>query len=108
VRRGQRFAFVMDTRLCEGVEVLAEGVDMLVVEATFLHRDAALAQAYGHLTVAQAAGVAAAAGARTLVLTHFSQRYPDQAGHLEEARAHFDGELVVADDLARVPVPPRR
>lgn len=45
---------------------------------------------------------------RTLVLTHFSQRYPDLDGHLAEARKHFDGELVVAEDLARVPVPPRR
>ncbi|GAA1216278.1 ribonuclease Z [Kitasatospora nipponensis] len=107
VRRGQRFAFVMDTRLCEGVHALAEGVDLLVIEATFLAADAHLAKEHGHLTAAQAAQVAAEAGVRTLVLTHFSQRYPDLAGHLAEARAHFDGELVVAEDLARIPVPPR-
>ncbi|RSS85024.1 MBL fold metallo-hydrolase, partial [Streptomyces sp. WAC02707] len=34
IRRGQRFAFVMDTRLCEGVHALAEGADMLVIEST--------------------------------------------------------------------------
>lgn len=108
VRRGQRFAFVMDTRLCPGAEALAEGADLLVAEATFLAADAHLAEQHGHLTAGQAAMLAAEAGVRTLVLTHFSQRYPDLAGHLAEARADFDGELVVAEDLARIPVPPRR
>ncbi|MFE9423420.1 ribonuclease Z [Kitasatospora sp. NPDC006697] len=105
---GQRFAFVMDTRMCEGVEQLAEGADLLVIEATFLAAEARLAKEHGHLTAGQAARAAAAAGVRTLVLTHFSQRYPDLSGHLAEAREQFDGEIVVAEDLARVPVPPRR
>ncbi|MFE2345997.1 ribonuclease Z [Kitasatospora cineracea] len=108
VRPGQRFAFVMDTRLCDGVGELAEGADLLVIESTFLDQDAALAEEHGHLTAAQAARVAAAAGVRRLVLTHFSQRYPDLSGHLAEAARHFDGEIVVAEDLARIPVPPRR
>ncbi|GAA3010015.1 ribonuclease Z [Kitasatospora albolonga] len=107
-RPGQRFAFVMDTRLCDGVGELAQDADLLVIEATFLESEAHLAEEHGHLTAAQAARVAAEAGVRTLVLTHFSQRYPDLSGHLAEARKHFDGELVVAQDLARVAVPPRR
>jgi ribonuclease Z len=107
-RRGQRFAFVMDTRLCDGVYALAEGADLLVIESTFLEQDAGLAWRYGHLTAGQAARVAAESGVRTLVLTHFSQRYPDPGGFADEARRHFDGELVVAADLMRVPVPPRR
>ncbi|WP_354640282.1 ribonuclease Z [Kitasatospora camelliae] len=107
-RPGQRFAFVMDTRLCDGVGELAEGADLLVIEATFAEADAHLAEEHGHLTAAQAARVAAEAGVRTLVLTHFSQRYPDLDQHLAEARKQFDGEIVVAEDLVRVPVPPRR
>ncbi|GAA4848131.1 ribonuclease Z [Kitasatospora terrestris] len=106
-RPGQSFAFVMDTRLCGGVQELASGVDLLVIEATFLDADAHLAEDHGHLTAAQAARVAAEAGVRTLVLTHFSQRYPDPEGHLAEARKHFDGEIVVAEDLARIPLPAR-
>ncbi|RAG86050.1 ribonuclease Z [Streptacidiphilus pinicola] len=106
-RRGQRAAFIMDTRLCEGVHALAEGADLLVIEATFLDADAHLAEEHGHLTAAQAARVAAQAGVRTLVLTHFSQRYPDLGGHLDEAERHFDGEIVVAADLMRIPVPLR-
>ena len=105
-RRGQVFAFVMDTRVCDGALALADGADLLVCESTFLECDADLAAAYGHLTAAQAAGIARAAGARRLVLTHFSQRYPDDAAFAAEAGGIFP-DVVVVRDLDRVPVPPR-
>ncbi|GGV60346.1 ribonuclease Z [Streptomyces thermoviolaceus] len=109
VRRGQRFAFVMDTRLCDGVFALAEGCDLLVIESTFLDADAALAEEFGHLTAGQAGRVARDAGVRHLVLTHFSQRYTDPGEFERQARAAgFDGELTVARDLQRVAVPKRR
>ncbi|MFE9673257.1 ribonuclease Z [Streptomyces sp. NPDC006259] len=109
VRRGQRFAFVMDTRLCDGVGELAEGCDMLVIESTFLDEDERLAVDHGHLTAGQAGRVARDAGVRHLVLTHFSQRYgePDAFGRQARA-AGFEGELTVAQDLLRVPVPKRQ
>jgi ribonuclease Z len=107
-RRGQRFAFVMDTRLCEAVYALADGVDMLVIESTFLDDDESLARTYGHLTARQAASVAADCGVRKLVLTHFSQRYGDPSRFAAEAGEAFGGEIVVAEDLGRVPLPPRR
>ncbi|MFF4185564.1 ribonuclease Z [Streptomyces sp. NPDC001691] len=108
VRRGQRFAFVMDTRLCPGVTALADGCDLLVIESTFLDEDVRLAVDHGHLTAGQAASVARDAGVRHLVLTHFSQRYSDPEEFERQARAAgFEGELTVAADLVRVPVPPR-
>ncbi|RFC74369.1 ribonuclease Z [Streptomyces sp. AcE210] len=108
VRRGQRFAFVMDTRLCDGVNELAEGCDMLVIESTFLDGDHQLASDHGHLTAGQAARVAAEGGVRHLVLTHFSQRYSDADEFERQARAAgFSGELTVARDLDRVQVPKR-
>ncbi|MDT0345281.1 ribonuclease Z [Streptomyces litchfieldiae] len=108
-RPGQRFAFVMDTRLCDGVWALAQGCDMLVIESTFLDRDAALATEFGHLTAGQAGRVAAESGVRHLVLTHFSQRYPEPEPFAHQAReAGFGGELTVAEDLMRIPVPRRR
>ncbi|MFI8516954.1 ribonuclease Z [Streptomyces sp. NPDC085481] len=108
VRRGQRFAFVMDTRLCDGVYALAEGADMLVIESTFLDEDVRLATDHGHLTAGQAAAVAREAGVRHLVLTHFSQRYADPGEFERQARgAGFEGELSIAQDLMRVPVPKR-
>ena len=106
-RPGQRFAFVMDTRPCDAVWALAEGADLLVIEATFLEEDAALASEYGHLTARQAATVAADCGVRRLVLTHFSQRYDDPRRFGDEAASVYTGDLVVAEDLQVVPVPAR-
>lgn len=105
-RPGQAFAFIMDTRYCEGGLALAEDADLLVCEATFLERDATLAETYFHLTAAGAVRLALRARARKLVLTHFSQRYDDVAEHLSEASAIFP-DVVAAADLTRIPVPRR-
>lgn len=106
-RPGQVVAFVMDTGLCDSAFALAEGADLLVCEATFAEEDAAMARRFRHLTAAQAGRIAAEGGARRLVITHFSQRYPDAGVLAEEAGAVFD-DVVCAEDLLRVPVPPRR
>ncbi|MDR8410453.1 ribonuclease Z [Nonomuraea sp. 3-1Str] len=109
VRPGQSFAFIMDTRLCDAVYELADRTDLLVVESTFLSAEESLAREYGHLTAEQAGLVAARAGARCLVLTHFSERYgfADEPVFLAEARRHYDGDVVLARDLTTVPVPRR-
>jgi ribonuclease Z len=108
-RRGQKFAFVMDTRFCDGAIELAGDADLLVCEATFASADADLADSFGHLTAGQAGRIAAEAGARTLVLTHFSQRYgaEEVAKFADEAAVSFTGDIVIARDLDRIPVPPR-
>jgi ribonuclease Z len=106
-RPGQVFAFVMDTRMCDAALELAAGADMLVCESTFLSSDEDLAHAYGHMTAAQAARLALDAGVRRLVLTHFSQRYPDPARFAAEAADIFP-DVVVAADLDVIPLPPRR
>ncbi len=51
--------------------------------------------------------MAARCGVRRLVLTHFSQRYSDTDEHVREACAVFDGDVVAAEDLVRIAVPPR-
>ncbi len=108
-RPGQRFAFVMDTRLCDAAFALAEGADMLVCESTFAQSEAALATEYGHLTAGQAGRIAAESGVRLLVLTHFSQRYEADGERrlAAEAGAAFGGDVVLARDLDRIPVPRR-
>ena len=106
-RAGQRFAFVMDTALCDAAFELAANADLLVCEATFLNADAELAARYKHLTAGQAGRIAAEAGARRLVLTHFSQRYGDPEQFAAEAREHCD-DVVLAADLDTIAVPPRR
>jgi ribonuclease Z len=105
LRAGQRAAVVMDTAVCDEAIALADGVDLLLCEATFLETESFLARDYGHLTAREAATIAREAGARRLVLTHFSARYPDLDGHLREAAEVFP-DVVVAHDLDVVDLPP--
>ncbi|MGQ1839172.1 ribonuclease Z [Kocuria turfanensis] len=108
-RPGRRVAVVMDTAPCPGAEELAERADLLLAESTFADEDAALAARYRHLTAGQAGSLAAAGGAGTLVLTHFSSRYPDVAPLAEQARRRAGAATVrAAQDLERFPLPPRR
>jgi ribonuclease Z len=110
-RPGQRAAFIMDTRLCDGAFELADQADLLICESTFADTEAALARDYGHLTARQAGQIAMQSGARQLVLTHFSQRYDHDPRGVQrladEAAQEFGGPVVLAADLARIPVPPR-
>ena len=107
-RRGQSFAFVMDTRWCEAAVALARDADMLVCESTFLDRDRDLADRYGHLTARQAGLLADRAVFRTLVLTLFSQLYGVDTGPFLVEDSVFFEEVVAAEDLQRVPLPKRR
>ncbi len=90
---------------------LADRADMLVCESTFANAEAGLAADYGHLTAGQAGQIAAQSGTRLLVLTHFSQRYDFAADGDKrlagEAAEAFGGEVMLARDLDRIPVPPR-
>lgn len=106
-RPGQSVAFVMDTRMCDNAIELARGVDMLICESTYLSSDADKAHAHGHLTAAEAATIAKEAGARKLVLTHFSQRYPSIKAFVEEASKIHPNVVAVADGDV-VPVPKRK
>jgi len=105
-RRGQSMAFVMDTLPCEGALELARDVDLLVCESTYLHEEVELAREYKHMTARQAAELATEAGARRLVLGHFSARYPTNDVFSEEA-SHFHDDVIAAEDGITIPVPHR-
>ena len=83
------FAYVSDTRPCQAAIDLAENADLMVHEATFSHADDKRAFATKHATALDAATVAKSAGAKTLLLTHFSARYPDVTVLQNEARTVF-------------------
>lgn len=97
LKRGQSFAFVMDTRYCANAVSLAQDVDTLVAESTFLNVHTAEALKHGHLTAAQAATIAKEAQAKRLILTHFSQRYADQGDFVGEASVIFPEVVAVKD-----------
>jgi ribonuclease Z len=102
-KHGQSVAFVMDTRPCQAAIDLAKGVDLLVIESTYLSAEKEEAHDHGHMTAAQAATIAREAGAKKLVLTHFSQRYQSVDPFLEEAKPIFEN-AVAAKDGKRIPI----
>ena len=85
-----------DAETTEGLEEHVRDADALVIEATFLDRDAAIARDYGHLTATEAAALAASAGIKLLVLTHISGRYGDEE-LLAEARRTFANSRLARD-----------
>ena len=102
-RPGKSVAYCLDTRPCASSLALARDVDLLIHEATYTEEFAAEAREYGHSTAAQAARTARDAGARRLLITHFSSRFPDPTLLLEEARAIFP-ETILAEDLLEIEV----
>ncbi len=96
-KKGQTFAFVMDTRICENAYKLAENVDLLVIESTYLQTETEEAISHGHLTATQAAEIARDANAKNLVLTHFSQRYQNIKDFLNEAKLIHKNVVAVKD-----------
>lgn len=102
-RRGQAVAYCLDTRPCANAVELGREADCLVYEATYTKELVEEARAYGHSTAEQAAETAREAGAKKLLITHFSSRYPDARPLLEEARSVFPA-TVMAEDLVEVEV----
>jgi ribonuclease Z len=106
-RPGRRIVYSGDTAPCQAVEVLADGADVLVHEATFLSDERDRARETGHSTAAQAAEIARDAGVRLLALTHLSTRYFPREIR-DEARAVFPHTVVPRDfDAIDVPFPER-
>jgi ribonuclease Z len=95
---------------CAGLDALCAGADAYVqtVLREDLVRNIPMARIQDvldyHSSVEQAASTAARAGVRVLVLTHYVPALPP--GLEDEWRAlaatHFDGEVVLGDDLTRV------
>jgi ribonuclease Z len=93
-------------------QLLAEvaiDADVLVHEATFTQSLIDhTREHYGHSSAAAVARFAESARIPNLVLTHFSARYqadprrsPNIGNIRDEAAAHYSGELILAQDLAR-------
>lgn len=88
-RQGGVFSYVTDTRPCSSAVDLALDADILYHEATFADELADRAETTGHSTTVDAAKIAVEAGAKRLLLSHFSARYRRFDELLSEARSVF-------------------
>ena len=106
-----------DTAPCDAMIELARGADVLIHDAAFLDEIIEARQMWSHSGPSGAGKVAAAAGVKTLVLTHLgpytsapaavdmaSMYYGPRRGPeiwdriVDDARRHFSGEIVLGRD----------
>lgn len=90
---GWSLLYTGDTNEDERVSALGRGVDLFVAECSFPEEEAAP----NHLTPASAARLAASAGAKRLLLSHFYPSNDPQAAR-ERASLGFDGPVEIARD----------
>ncbi|AMB98528.1 ribonuclease Z [Aerococcus urinaehominis] len=98
-KAGRKVTILGDTRYCQGAIDLAQGVDMLVHEATFAAADSKQAHDYFHSSADQAGRVAKQAGAKQLILTHISARYVGKLSQqlIRDARQEFSNTYLAND-----------
>ncbi|MQA09765.1 MAG: MBL fold metallo-hydrolase [Pseudonocardiaceae bacterium] len=105
-----------DTGVCDNIVTLATGADVLVhevIDEKWVHgqyhgRDPVARAMIAHHTEAHTSipdtgRIAHKAGVHTLVLTHFVPGAIDRP-RWHEAANHFDGRLIIGEDLDRIPL----
>lgn len=99
-RRGLSVCVSGDTAPCPGLIAAARGTDLFICEGTYGDSaDTILAHSRGHSTFADAAEAAAAAGAKRLWLSHFSQSMTEPEQYLPNAAAVFPGAVCGTDGM---------
>ncbi|EOC0208632.1 ribonuclease Z [Cronobacter dublinensis] len=100
-RPGKKIAIFGDTGPTAQAAALARDVDLMVHETTLEAAMAEKANGRGHSTTQQAATLAREAGAKRLVMTHFSSRYDaaDCQRLLAECQAIFPASELAEDFL---------
>ncbi len=88
-RPARSFAYCADTAFSGKTAGYVNHVDLLYHEATFAQIDSEKATKTKHSTAPQAATVALHAGAKKLIIGHFSSRYKDLHPLLKEAQVIF-------------------
>jgi ribonuclease BN (tRNA processing enzyme) len=92
---GVALAYTADTGPSARLHDLLAGVEVVVAEGTLLEPGEEPFDQRGHLTAAEAARLAAKAGARTLVLTHLWEEN-GFGRYLAAAATEFSGRLVLS------------
>ncbi|WP_313773913.1 ribonuclease BN [Enterobacter huaxiensis] len=102
---GKKLAIFGDTAPCPSALLLAQGVDVMVHEATLETAMEEKANGRGHSSTRQAARLAREAGAGRLIVTHVSSRYDARGCEslLAECREVFSA-CELAEDFTQVSV----
>lgn len=95
------YAYCSDTLFDLRVAESVRGVDTVYHEATYADADIVKAHQRGHSTAGEAARIAAEAGARRLILGHFSKSYTNEEQHLADALKIFP-EVCVANEGMKI------
>jgi len=98
-RPGRSIGYSGDTRPTRRLARFFSGAELLIFESTFASKDADKAVERKHSTASEAAQLAKDAGAKRLVLTHFSARYRRADALLREAQKIFPETLAASDGL---------
>jgi phosphoribosyl 1,2-cyclic phosphodiesterase len=103
------FAYLPDHAPSRGISPaareLVEGVDVLLHDAQFMESERAIADDYGHATVAEAIELAADAGVRTLVLFHHSPVRTDADLDLLGQDLESPVPVIIAREGMTIPLP---
>ena len=93
---GTKLVMVGDTAETKSLEKVCQDADALVIEGTYLYSEVEMARQYGHLTVREAAELAAKANVKQLYITHVSRRYRDRDIE-KEAASIFPNSILARD-----------
>lgn len=98
VNSGRVLVFSGDAGPCDALVEHARDADVLLCEAAIrtTDHDDPRPDRRGHMTPGEAGQVAARAGVKRLVLTHYRWGNGEEREVADEARAHFDGPIEVA------------
>lgn len=100
-KKGRKISYIADTVPCKGIIELAEDADVMICESAYASKLENKAEQYYHMTAEQAGLMANQAGAKRLILTHFSQRYKNVQEIEEDARVVFNN-VTCAEDFMRI------
>ncbi|MGV9822313.1 cyclic nucleotide-degrading phosphodiesterase [Nocardia xishanensis] len=90
-KSGRTFVYTGDTAMCDAVQELAQGADILMSEASWTH-DPANRPPGIHLSGTEAGQIAARAGVKELLLTHIPP-WTSREDVIAEAKAEFTGPV---------------
>lgn len=93
------YAYCSDTAYSKAIPSYIRGVDLVYHESSFMEDMRTIAEEKMHSTTFDAARVANEAGAKKLIIGHYSARYKDIKPILEETQSKFENVIIATEGL---------